>query len=75
MIITLDLNPIVKLFPYLLIGFGIGIASYYIFYDKNSMTELDRKKHDLEVKKEWFRMLAEQQKEKVKRDNWKKRYY
>lgn len=75
MIITLDLTWIVDLLPYLLLGFGIGLSSYYIFYDKNSMTELDRKKHDLEVKKEWFRMLAEQKKELAKKEQWKKRYY
>lgn len=75
MIITLDLTYAFQLLPYLLIGLGIGIASYYIFYDKNSMTDLDRKKHDLEVKKEWFRMLAEQKKELAKKEQWKKRYY
>jgi hypothetical protein len=48
--------------PYFLLGFGFGIAFYYMFYDKNSLTELDRKKHDLEVKKEWLRMLAEKNK-------------
>jgi hypothetical protein len=34
------------------------------------MTELERKKHDLEVKKEWFRMLAEQKKETDKKQRW-----
>lgn len=58
------------LVAYFLIGLGFGIAFYYIFYDKNSMTELERKKHDLEVKKEWFRMLAEQKKEQAKKANW-----
>lgn len=72
MIITLDLTYAVSLLPYLLLGLGIGIASFYIFYDKNSMSELDRKKHDLEVKKEWFRMLAEQQ--KAKKERLKTRY-
>ena len=73
MIITIDLTwllnlgpSLLQLFPYFLLGFGIGIAFYYMFYDKNSMTELDRKKHDLEVKKEWLRMLATQ-KNKSKR--------
>jgi len=34
------------------------------------MTELERKKHDLEVKKEWFRMLSEQKKERDKKQRW-----
>ncbi len=58
---------------YFLIGLGFGIAFYYMFYDNNSMTELERKKHDLEVKKEWFRMLAEQKKEKAKMAAWNAR--
>ena len=70
MIITLDLTWVINLLPYLLLGIGIGIAFFYIFYDKNSMTELERKKHDLEVKKEWFRMLAEQKRETDKKQRW-----
>jgi len=66
MIITLDLNWFFDLLPYLL----LGIASFYIFYDDNSMSELERKKHDLEVKKEWLRMLAEQKKETSKQQRW-----
>lgn len=58
---------------YFLIGLGFGIAFYYMFYDNNSMTELERKKHDLEVKKEWFRMLAEQKKEQAKMAAWNAR--
>ena len=56
-----------NLLPYLLIGFGIGIAFYYIFYSDNSMAEIERKKHDIAVRKEWFRMLAEQ---KTKKSKW-----
>lgn len=69
MIVTLDLTQIVALAPYLLIGFGIGIAFYYMFYSNNSMTELERKKHDLEVTKEWIRMLSDQ---KTKNPTWPK---
>ena len=79
MIITIDLSWLLnigprlyQLIPYFLLGLGFGMAFYYMFYDKNSMTELARKKHDLEVKKEWFRMLAEQEKEKAKKEKWKK---
>jgi hypothetical protein len=70
MIVTLDLTWVFNLLPYLLLGIAIGIASFYIFYDKNSLSELERKKHDLEVKKEWFRMLAEQKKETSKKQRW-----
>ena len=49
-----------KLIAYFLLSFGFGIAFYYIFYSDNSDSELDRMKHDLAVRKEWFRMLAEQ---------------
>lgn len=69
MLLTFDVSWLLSfwlLAPYFLLGFGLGIAFYYMFYDKNSMTELDRKKHDLEVKKEWLRMLATQ-KNKTKR--------
>lgn len=65
MLITFDLSWMLSfwfLAPYFLLGFGFGIAFYYMFYDKNSLTKLDRKKHDLEVKKEWLRMLAEKNK-------------
>jgi hypothetical protein len=69
MLLTFDVSWMLSLWllmPYFLLGFGFGIAFYYMFYDKNSLTELDRKKHDLEVKKEWLRMLSEQ-KNKTKR--------
>jgi hypothetical protein len=77
MIITIDLtwlSSLWTLFPYFLIGLGFGIAFYYMFYDTNSMTELERKKHDLEVKKEWIRMISEQQKQKAKAQKWKAYY-
>ena len=67
MILTIDLTWVSELwtlFPYFLIGFGVGIAFYYMFYDKNSLTELERKKHDLAVKKEWLNMLATQKRRK-----------
>ncbi len=69
MLLTFDVSWLLGLWslaPHFLLGFGFGIAFYYMFYDKNSLTELDRKKHDLEVKKEWLRMLATQ-KNKTKR--------
>jgi hypothetical protein len=45
---------------YLMLGFGLGISFYYMFYSNNSLTKLDRMKHDISVRKEWFRMLARQ---------------
>lgn len=51
-----------KLIAYFLLSFGFGIAFYYIFYSDNSDYELDRWKHDLELKKEWIRMLVKQKK-------------
>ena len=81
MIITIDLSwlltfgpSLLKLFPYLLLGFGFGIAFYYMFYDTNSHTRIDRMKHDLEVKKEWLRMLAEQNKESAKKAAWNNKF-
>lgn len=51
---------------YFVFSFGFGISFYYIFYSNNSMDELERAKHDLAVRKEWFRMLAEQKTNKSK---------
>jgi hypothetical protein len=51
---------------YFMLGFGFGIMFYYMFYYNNSLNSLERKKHDLDVRKEWFRMLADQKKNKSK---------
>ena len=45
---------------YFMSGVGVGIPFYYIFYYDNSMDRLDRMRHDLAVRKEWIRMLADQ---------------
>jgi hypothetical protein len=50
-----------------MIGVGIGISFYYMFYSDTSSSELERKKHDLAVSKEWIRMLSEQ---KTKKSKW-----
>jgi len=52
--------------PYFMLGFGFGISFYYMFYYDNSLTELERKKHNLAVRKEWFAMLAEQNRKNSK---------
>jgi hypothetical protein len=72
MIITLDLTWMTTFLPFLLIGFGFGISFYYIFYCDNSITELERKKHNLAVRKEWFKMLSEQKKELKWPADWSK---
>jgi hypothetical protein len=57
-----------------MLGFGFGISFYYMFYSSNSMTKLERAKHDLDVRKEWFRMLADQKKTKSKwPEGWKEK--
>ena len=54
---------------YFMIGVGIGISFYYMFYSDTSSSELERKKHDLAVSKEWIRMLSEQ---KTTNSKWPK---
>ena len=51
---------------YFMLGLGFGISFYYMFYSDNSMDHLSRMKHDLSVKKEWIRMLADQKTNKSK---------
>lgn len=51
---------------YFMLGFGFGISFYYMFYHNNSMSKLERAKHDIAVRKEWFKMLAEQKTNKSK---------
>ena len=55
------------LFAYFMIGFGFGIAFYYMFYYDDSITKLERMKHDVAMRKEWFRMLSDQ---KLKESKW-----
>jgi hypothetical protein len=51
---------------YFTLGFGFGISFYYMFYYNNSMDKLERMKHDLDVRKEWIRMLSAQKTNKSK---------
>ena len=55
------------LLAYFMLGFGFGIAFYYMFYYDDSITKLERMKHDLAMRKEWFRMLSDQ---KLKESKW-----
>ena len=43
---------------YFMIGYGMGYLTTKSF--KGNNTKLDLMKHELEVRKEWYRMLAEQ---------------
>ena len=52
---------------YFMLGFGLGISFYYMFYYTNPMDKLERMKHDLDVRKEWIRMLSDQ---KTKKSKW-----
>ena len=52
---------------YFMLGFGFGISFYYMFYYTNPMDKLERMKHDLDVRKEWIRMLSDQ---KTKKSKW-----
>jgi hypothetical protein len=54
-----------------MLGFGFGISFYYMFYSNNSTTKLERARHDLNVRKEWFKMLSDQKRNKSKwPDGW-----
>ena len=55
------------LLAYFMIGFGFGIAFYYMLYYDDSITKLERMKHDVAMRKEWFRMLSDQ---KLKESKW-----
>lgn len=68
MVITVDLAPVADLLAYLLIGFGVG---YMVTLGvTGGPTSLDQKKHDLVVKKEWIKMLAEQSQQRAKKAKW-----
>jgi len=54
------------LLAYFMIGFGFGIAFYYMFYYDDSITKLERMKHDVAMCKEWFRMLSDQKLKELK---------
>ena len=45
----------------------------YIYTKDEGDDHLTQMRHDVEIRKEWFRMLAEQNKQKAKRAQWNKR--
>ena len=61
----MDLTWISTLVPFLLIGSGLGYLCQ-LGVDKHKETRLDRMKHELSVKKEWIRMIADQKRNKSK---------
>lgn len=50
------------------------IVLFYIYMQDDGDDHLTQKRHDVEMKKEWFRMLSEQQKQKAKAQKWKAYY-
>ncbi len=73
MIVTLDLTWIVDLMPFLLIGFGIG-CFIGLAVTGGPNTSLDRAKHDLEVSKEWIKLVSEQRREQIKKEKWDNKF-
>jgi hypothetical protein len=65
MIMTLDLTWISTLVPFLLIGGGLGYL-WHLGIDDDKEKQLERMKHNLSVKKEWIRMVADQKTNKSK---------
>ena len=44
----------------------ILVVAFYIYIKDNGDDHLTQMRHDVEMRKEWFRMLAEQQKQKTR---------
>ena len=66
MVITLDLTWISTLIPFLLIGFGLGYLCT-LGVTGGPDKQIERTKHEIAVRKEWFAMLADQ---KTKNSKW-----
>jgi hypothetical protein len=49
-----------------LLWIALIVIALYIYINDNSDDRLTQMRHDVEIKKEWFRMLAEQNKQKAK---------
>ena len=56
-----------ELLGHLLFGFGFGYLVILGVTRGGNQTKIDRLRHDVEVRKEWFRMLAEQKKQQQKK--------
>ena len=66
----MDYTVTVNLFHVLWIT--VLAVALYIYTHDDSDDHLTQKRHDVEIRKEWFRMLAEQNKQKATR-SWNKR--
>ena len=44
----------------------ILVVAFYIYIKDNGDDHLTQMRHDVEMRKEWFRMLADQQKQKTR---------
>ena len=60
----MDYTVTVNLFHALWIT--VLIVALYIYIKDNSDDHLTQMRHNVEMRKEWFRMLAEQQKQKTR---------
>ena len=60
----MDYTVTVNLFHILWIT--ILVVAFYIYIKDNGDDHLTQMRHDVEMRKEWFRMLAEQQKQKTR---------
>jgi len=49
------------------IWFSILVLAFYIYMQDDGDDHLTHIRHDIEMKKEWFRMLAEKNKQKNER--------
>jgi hypothetical protein len=50
------------------------VILFYIYINDDSDDHLTRIRHDVEMRKEWFGMLAEQNKQKAKKASWNNTY-
>ena len=53
------------------LGLAVFAVLMYIYMKDDGDDRLTHLRHDIEMKKEWFRMLAEQNKQKSKNEIWK----
>ena len=53
------------------LGLAFFAVLMYIYMKDDGDDRLTHLRHDIEMKKEWFRMLAEQNKQKSKNEIWK----
>ena len=64
----MDYTVTVNLFHILWVA--VFAVVFYIYTQDNGDDHLTQKRHNVEMKKEWFRMLAEQNKQKARNKRW-----